>query len=139
MAYDENLAARLQQIFARRQDIQERKMFGGLAFLCGGHMCCGVVRDRLMLRVGPAAYEEALGRPHVKPMDFTGRPSKGMIYVEPEGVVADAALRAWVEHAMRFVTTLPSKSSTTTIPTKGKRRPLSERARASASRRGRRR
>ncbi len=130
MAYDERLAARLRQLFLPRRDIEEKKMFGGLAFLCGGHMCCGVVRDRLMLRVGPDAYAETLRRPHVKPMDFTGRPSKGMIYVEPEGVESDAALREWVDRALRFTTTLPPKEKT---------RSLSARARASASRRGLRR
>ena len=74
MAYDEALAERLRQVLDDQEGIRERKMFGGLAFMLHGNMCCGVEQDRLMVRVGPDRYDEALGRPHARVMDFTGRP-----------------------------------------------------------------
>ncbi|NNE36054.1 MAG: TfoX/Sxy family protein [Rhodothermales bacterium] len=109
MAYDEGLADRLRGIFADGNDVQEKKMFGGLAVMVNGHMCCGIVGDELMVRVGPALYEEALSRPHARPMDFTGRPSKGMVYVGADGFASSESLRAWVDLAMDFVDTLPPR------------------------------
>lgn len=53
MAYDETAAAALRQFLAARNDVTERKMFGGVAFMVGGHMCCGVAKDDIMFRVGP--------------------------------------------------------------------------------------
>lgn len=84
-------------------------MFGGLAFLLNGNMCCGVVKDRLMLRLGPEGVEKALKAPHTQPMDFTGKPMKSMVYVRPEGYEADEDLERWVETAARFAKTLPAK------------------------------
>jgi TfoX/Sxy family transcriptional regulator of competence genes len=83
-------------------------MFGGLAFMLDGNMCCGIVGERLMLRLGADLAEEALQRPHVHPMDFTGRPMSGMVYVAPEGL-RGKALRTWVEEAAGFARTLPPK------------------------------
>ena len=74
-----------------------------------GNMCCGIVKDTLMLRVGPDQYEKLLRKPHARPMDFTGRPLKGFLYVAPEGIRTEAALRHWVQHALDFVATLPAK------------------------------
>jgi hypothetical protein len=82
-------------------------MLGGLTFMVHGHMCCGVVGEELMLRVGPDRYDDALDRPHTREMDFTGRSLKGMIYVGPEGLRDDGAVRAWVSEAAAFVRTLP--------------------------------
>lgn len=109
MAYDEGLAQRVREALASRRDVTEKKMFGGLAFLVRGNMCCGVVGERLMVRVGPAAYEAALSQPHAGEMNFTGRPMKGFVYVEPEGVESDRALRKWVARATGFVLELPPK------------------------------
>ena len=109
MAYDETLAARIRDAFGPRTDLREQKMFGGLAFMVGSHMCCGIVGDELMLRVGAGA-EELLEKPHVRPMDFTGRPMKGFVFVSPEGVATDATLEEYVERALAFVGTLPPKS-----------------------------
>ena len=81
-------------------------MFGDLAFMIDGHMCCGIVRSELMLRLGPDGSHAALARPHVRPMDFTGRPMASMVFVEPEGL-RGAALRRWVEQATTFARTLP--------------------------------
>jgi hypothetical protein len=108
VAYDEDLADRVRRVFPEAGAVSERKMFGGVAFMLGGHMVCGVVRDTLMLRLGPEGSERALARPHVRPMDFTGRPSRGAVFVEPEGLT-DAALRRWVDSAVAYARTLPPK------------------------------
>ena len=84
-------------------------MFGGLAFMVGGHMACGVLGDDLILRLGPDRALEALERPGVRPMDFTGRPLKGYVYVSPPSVGDDDALRDWLGGALAFVATLPPK------------------------------
>jgi hypothetical protein len=84
-------------------------MFGGLAFMINGHMCVGLIGDDLMVRVGPEGYAEALAHPHTRPMDFTGRPMKGYVYVAPMGYQADDDLRAWVGRGLTFVSRLPPK------------------------------
>lgn len=109
MAYDEGVAERLRQYFAGRGDVREMKMFGGIAYMVSGNMCCGVMGDSLMARVGPEQYEEALMQPHAKEMDFTHRPMKGFVVVEPEGFASDEDLAAWVGMCERFVETLPPK------------------------------
>ena len=108
MAYDEHLADRVRAILTSQPSLSERKMFGGLAFMLHGHMCCGIVRSDLMLRLGPEGTDAALERPHVRAMDFTGRPMTSMLYVEPEGL-RGVALRGWVEKATAFARTLPPK------------------------------
>jgi hypothetical protein len=109
MAYDETVAARLREGFIGVPHVVEKKMFGGLAFLVGGHMCCGVLGDDLMVRVGPDAYEKALAQPHARKMDFTGKPMKGFVYVGPAGFREEGALRAWIDRGLSFVTSLPPK------------------------------
>lgn len=109
MAYDEGLAARIRAALEERTPVVEKKMFGGVAFLVGGHMCCGVVANELCVRVGAARNEEALGRPHARPMDFTGRPMKGYVYVAAEGIRSGKALREWLRLGLDFVATLPPK------------------------------
>jgi hypothetical protein len=84
-------------------------MFGGIAFMLNGNMCCGVVKDDLMVRLAPDRSEEALQLPHARPMDFTGRPMKGFVFVEPAGVATDEALREWVKRGVEFASTLPAK------------------------------
>ena len=111
MAYDEKLAKRLSGVFKRRKGASEKKMFGGVAYMLNGHMCCGIVKDMLVVRVGPEAYEEALKEKNVRPMDFTGRPMKGYVYVEPKGIESDDNLKSWTERGMKFVKTLQPKSS----------------------------
>ena len=111
MAYDENLADRIRGVLASRKDVTEKKMFGGLSFMLGGNMCCGVIKDDLVLRVGPDGYERALAKPHARPMDFTGRPLKGMVYVDPEGYRTEQALKYWVDQALSFALSLPPKTS----------------------------
>ncbi len=109
MAYDESTAARIRKTLTRRRGISEKKMFGGLAFLLNGNMCCGVNGDVLMLRLGEAGTEAALEMSHTRPMDFTGKPLKTMVYVDPAGFGTDAELKAWVDRAVDFGRTLPPK------------------------------
>ena len=109
MAYDEGLAERISALMSRRGDVIEKKMFGGLCYMVSGNMCCGIVKDTLMARVGPDRYEEYLGEEHAREMDFTGRSMKGMIYVSPEGIDADDDLERWVSRCIEFVETLPAK------------------------------
>lgn len=108
MAYDENLADRVRALLEAEAGFSERKMFGGIAFMLDGHMCCGVVDTDLMLRLGPDGADTALERPHVRPMDFTGRPMSSMVFVAPEGLQG-VSLRAWVEQAATFARSLPPK------------------------------
>lgn len=109
MAYDEKLAARVREALKRRRGVTEKKMFGGLAFMVNGHMACGVLGEDLMVRVGPDAYEAALERTGCRPMDFTGRPMKGMVYVSPRGHRRQPSLEAWVKMGLSYVRSLPPK------------------------------
>ena len=113
MAYDEHLAARVRAALGEQDGIQdgitERKMFGGLCIMLRGNMCVGVERDRLMVRVGPARYREALDRANASPMDFTGKPLKGFVYVSAAGIETDADLKEWVQLGVDFAGSLPVK------------------------------
>ncbi|HWM93875.1 MAG TPA: TfoX/Sxy family protein [Thermoanaerobaculia bacterium] len=109
MAFSEALAARIREVLGRHKGVTERKMFGGLAFLLNGNMCCGVIGDRLMLRLGKDGAAEALSEPHTRSMDFTGKPMKSMVYVDPAGLPSEEALRKWVWRAVAYVSSLPSK------------------------------
>jgi 2-haloacid dehalogenase len=111
MTYNEYLADRVRAALPAAEAVTERQMFGGLAFMLGGHMFCGVVKDSLMVRLGPDAAERALGLPHVRPMDFTGRPMKDMIFVDPGGLHG-AAVRYWVDAAADHARRLPPKQAT---------------------------
>lgn len=77
-------------------------MFGGIAYMVNGHMCCGVVKSALMLRLGPAGAQAALREPHTREMDFTGKPMNSMIYVDAAGVDSEDALEAWLRRAVEF-------------------------------------
>jgi TfoX/Sxy family transcriptional regulator of competence genes len=108
MAYDEHLGDRVRAALPGDAEVTERKMFGGLAFMLNGHMFTGIVGDELMLRLGPAGAEAALRHEHVREMDFTGRPMKAMVFIEPEGLAGNA-LPDWVTSAADFALTLPPK------------------------------
>lgn len=109
MAYDEALGERVRAALEDEAGVTERKMFGGLAFMLHGNMCCGVIGDELMVRVGPDAWEAALALPHAREMDFTGRSMKGMVYVGTAGIASDADLDAWVGRGIAFAGSLPRK------------------------------
>jgi len=109
MAYDEVVAERVRSALGKIPGIVEKRMFGGIAFMVRGNMCCGVIGDRLMLRVGPKGYDAALARPNAKPMDSTGTPMKGLVYVEPAGYSSPRDLMEWIERALDFALSLPAK------------------------------
>jgi hypothetical protein len=104
--YDERLAQRIRDVISRDAEVEERKMFGGIAFMVDSKMVVGIVGDELMVRLGPDAFTEALGQPHVRPMDFTGRPMAGFVFVAPAGT-REAALERWIERARAYVATVP--------------------------------
>jgi TfoX/Sxy family transcriptional regulator of competence genes len=110
MAYDAELAGRVRERLASEPGFSEKKMFGGLCFLLNGNMCCGINGDDLMLRVRAEDYEALLRRPGVRPMDFTGRPLRGMLYVASESLSSAPSLQRWLDRATRFVENLPPRS-----------------------------
>lgn len=109
MAYDEGLAHRLREQFQLIDAAEEKKMFGGVCFMAAGHMCCGIVGDTLMARVGPDNYDRCLRQKHVREMDFTGKTMKGMVYVSPEGIEEESELAYWVRLCVEFTRSLPPK------------------------------
>src|ERR1019366_1414142 len=110
MAFDETLAQRIRDALARKKNIEEKKMFGGIGFLLHGNMLVGVWKNSLIVRVGPDGYEDALLETQVKEFDITGRPLKGWVLVEPAGVEGVSAAKEWVHRAKTFVGKLPGNS-----------------------------
>src|SRR5262245_28761043 len=113
MAYDEALGDRVRELVAPRSDSGEISMFGGLCFTIAGNMCCGVVNDDLMVRLAPEDAERALAETGIRPMDFTGKPMQGMVYVGPEVTADDRELQSWVEEGVSFASSLPPKPKKT--------------------------
>jgi hypothetical protein len=107
MAFDDTLADRIRECLNRRKRTEERALFGCACFMLDGNVLVGVWKDSLIARVGPVGYEEALLEPHVRAFDITGRPMKGWVQVEPEGVEGDEQLNGWIERAWAFVSELP--------------------------------
>lgn len=103
MAYDEQLATRVRRFFkSRKVAFAEKRMMGGLCFLVDNKMCVGVEMERLMVRLDPEIYEAALKRKGSAPMDFTGRPMRGFVFVHAEGFNSDKDLNAWLGLALEF-------------------------------------
>jgi TfoX/Sxy family transcriptional regulator of competence genes len=121
MAYDEGLAERIRSVLQDERGIAEKKMFGGIAFLNNGHMFIGTAKGDLMVRVGPAHHEEALKQPYARPMDFTGKPMVGYVFVSPDGLTEDATLERWVRMGLSFVAALPAKKKAPAKKKTGKR------------------
>jgi TfoX/Sxy family transcriptional regulator of competence genes len=107
MAYDEQLAARVRVILKGQRGLVEKKMFGGLAYLSNGKMFAGILKKDLVVRVGQEDNDAALKQPHTRPMNFTGRPMKGYVYVSPGGTKTAAQLRKWLTRGQKFVMSLP--------------------------------
>ncbi len=110
MGYSEPLAERVRAALQGKRGVAEKKMFGGLAFFLRGKMFCGVLKDDLVVRVGPERNDLALRQPHARPMDFTGKPMKGYVYVAPAGCRDASVLRRWLEWGAEFAATLPVSS-----------------------------
>jgi hypothetical protein len=109
MAFSEALAERIRRRLARRKNVDEKKMFGGVGFLLGGNLLVGVWKESLVVRLGPDEGQEALKEPHVKEFDITGRPMRNRALVEPAGVEGDDRLADWIGRAVKFVGALPAK------------------------------
>lgn len=103
MAYSEELAHRVRNILkALPLKLEEKKMMGGLCFMVNDKMCVGIVKENLMCRLAPDAYIESLKKPGCKEMDFTGKPLKSFVFVEPEGTDNQNDLEYWVDLALQF-------------------------------------
>lgn len=109
MAYSKSLAARIRQALAGRHGIAEKKLFGGIGFLLQGNLLVAVWQNSLIARLGHEAAEEALTRCDVGPFDVTGRPMRGWVMIEPDGLESDRQLAEWIDQATQFVATLPAK------------------------------
>jgi TfoX/Sxy family transcriptional regulator of competence genes len=109
MAYSKSLVERIRHLVSRQRGITEKKMFGCICFLLNGNLLVGVWKDSLIARIGKDAYEAALQEEHVKEFDVTGRPMKGWVMVEPDGIDSDHQLSYWIDQAKDFVRTLPIK------------------------------
>jgi TfoX/Sxy family transcriptional regulator of competence genes len=111
MAYDEGLAERIRVLLGDEDELTEKRMFGGLAFLIAGNMCVAASgQGGLLVRLDPDETEEALGRPHASPMDMGRGPMRGWIRVDEQGVADARGLRRWVERALGYARTLPPKA-----------------------------
>jgi len=109
VAFDEALAARVRGVLSSTEGLAEKRMFGGIAFLVNGNMCCGVHADELILRLDREHAEKALGDADVRAFDLTGRPMKGWLLIAPGGLASDDDLRSWVDRGVAFASSLPAK------------------------------
>ena len=109
VAYDEELAARVREVLADRTDVDEKKMFGGLTFMVGGQMSCGVLKNDLIVRIEPTEFAELTAQAGVRPFDFSGRPMQGMVYVDRGVLTDDGILRSWVQRGVDYVALHPAK------------------------------
>ena len=109
MPYNQQLAERLRQKLIPIVHADEKKMFGGIAFMVNGNMTVGVIKDSIIVRVGPDGHAAALKRPGARPFDLTGKPMKGWLVVEAEGCKTSKQLSAWIKEGVEFALTLPPK------------------------------
>jgi hypothetical protein len=109
MAFDEKLAGRIRKHLRKRDDLTEKRMFGGIAFLLKGNMCCGVHGEELIVRIDPGRTEEALSEAHTRLFDLTGRPMKGWILVAPSALASAEELGRWLGLGVEYAASLPPK------------------------------
>jgi hypothetical protein len=109
MAYSDELAGRVRRALSRRKGFSERKMFGGICYMLSGNMCCGVLGDEVIIRLGPERAEETLKKKHTRVFDMTGRAMKGFVVVTAEGIRTDDALKRWIKEAADYAASLPPK------------------------------
>ena len=103
MPYNETLANRVREIIARTHDnVEEKKMFGGLCFMVNDKMCVGVEKERLMIRLDPEKYDEALTKEGCTPMDFSGKPMKGFVFVKADALTTKKNLEYWIKLALDY-------------------------------------
>ncbi len=109
MAYDLTLAERVRKSLQRQSGLSEKKMFGGIGFLLNGNMCCGVLGNEMIVRLGPEEAAKALQKTDTRVFDFSGRPMKGWIFVHAKGVTTDTRLNSWVDKAVKYARSFPAK------------------------------
>ncbi len=109
MAYDELLAVRIRAALSGEPGLVEKKMFGGVCYLLDGNMACGVIKDELIVRVGPEKHAAAMARPHVRLFDFTGRPMQGWVLVAGPAFTTEQDLKDWLRLGVDFARSLPPK------------------------------
>jgi len=109
VVYNEQLAGKARALISRRKGFSEKKMFGGMAYLINGNMCCGVLKDDLIVRVDPKEYDRVLAMANARPMDFTGRTMRGFVYVDSKGWSKTDALKKWVDMGVHYASSLPKK------------------------------
>jgi TfoX/Sxy family transcriptional regulator of competence genes len=109
LAYSKSLVERIRHLLSRQRGVTEKTMFGGVCFLLNGNLLVGVWKDTLIARIGKDAYETALQEEYVTEFDVTGRPMKGWVMVEADGIDSDHQLSHWIEQATQFVRALPEK------------------------------
>ncbi len=102
MAYSEKLADRVREAIGEQKSIEEKAMFGGLCFMVNDKMCIGVNADEIMCRIDPAREDEAMKRNGARPMDFTGRPMKGYVFVHEDSIKKKSDLQYWVDLCLDF-------------------------------------
>ena len=107
--FNDLTARKIRNALERTPGVSERQIIGGVAFLVQGNMCCGVFDEKLVVRVGPHAYDQAPREPHARPMDFTGRALPGFVYVARDGYASEFSLRQWIDRSVGFVSSLPSR------------------------------
>src|SRR5262245_11161815 len=109
MPYDETLITKIRQLLGSKKHLTEQKMFGGIAFLLSGNVCCGAWGEFLILRLGEDMARQVLGEQDTRPFDITGRPMRGWAMAEPAGWQDAAKLRRWIAWAVEFTSELPAK------------------------------
>ena len=109
MVYDERLAERIRKTIGKNKHVTEKHMFGGLSFMFSKKMFCGVLKDDLVLKMSPEQCEDALKKPNVRPMDFTGRPMKGFVYVNQKGCKSRKELKKWVDLSLNHAKSIKKK------------------------------
>ena len=85
-------------------------MFGGLTFMVGGQMCCGVLKDELIVRIEPDEFDALAAQPYVRPFDFSGRPMQGMVYVQQPALADDTALETWIQRGVSYIAAHPASA-----------------------------
>ena len=109
MTHDMGLAQRIRELFDEKGEIEEKAMFGGVAWMVNGNLAFGVHQDSLIVRVGSEKYGEALRKPHTSVFDITGRAMTGWIMVDSKGCATDDQLEDWARQGLEFALTLPVK------------------------------
>lgn len=102
MAYNEKLAEKIRQRLLDVPNIEEKEMFGGIAFMNNGKMCVGIIKDDMMCRIDPDLYETALEKNGCREMDFTGRPMKGWVIIEESGFTRPKDFEYWIQLALDY-------------------------------------